>query len=457
MKLFSRRFLATPALMFAVAFVSSVAVSQADEENVYWRSAAGNGNWANDDGSGINNWYRASDGYDVRRPDLANGQWSASGTKSYTVIHFDNDAYATTTINGDIGGAKYHVYRLLLENSSSRTFNSSSGAYLSMGGGSGAAKIESVSGSGTGSYTFNVPIFLEKDTEINAVGGNITISGAITNNGKTLISWTDTGKELQLTGVVSGSGAFHMKGAGLVTLSGANTYSGGTLVDNGEVKGSTTSLQGGITNNAKLTFDQTTSGSYAGTISGSGTFTKSGSGSVTLTGANTYSGATTISGGTLNLNATSGSALGSTASLTIGSGATLLISKSDQVNNSAGVTLSGGTIKRDSGVSEAFGNLNLTAASFLDYGSGTAGTLTFGSYTPSSLLTVNNFFEGNKLVFSSNIGSDINNTNYFKFDNGFTSNWNGSTFTITAIPEPSAYIAATGLIGLMLWRRKKRA
>jgi hypothetical protein len=32
----------------------------------------------------------------------------------------------------------------------------------------------------------------------------------------------------------------------------------------------------------------------------------------------------------------------------------------------------------------------------------------------------------------------------------------GSTFTITAIPEPSTYLAAAGLLGLMLWPSRKR-
>ena len=42
---------------------------------------------------------------------------------------------------------------------------------------------------------------------------------------------------------------------------------------------------------------------------------------------------------------------------------------------------------------------------------------------------------------------------FFTFTNGgiASSSWNGSTFTITAIPEPSTYVAAIGLLALMLW------
>jgi hypothetical protein len=106
---------------------------------------------------------------------------------------------------------------------------------------------------------------------------------------------------------------------------------------------------------------------------------------------------------------------------------------------------------RGSGVSEVFGNLNLTADSFLNFGSGTTGNMTFGAYTSSSLLTINNFGPGNTLVFGSNLTDSINETSLFQFSGGFTSAWNGSnTFTITAIPEASTYVAAIGLLALML-------
>ena len=68
--------------------------------------------------------------------------------------------------------------------------------------------------------------------------------------------------------------------------------SGGTL------QGSTTSLQGGIVNQAEVRFDQPRNGTFAGTIGGGGSVTKAGGGTVTF-GANSYTGATTVAGGTL--------------------------------------------------------------------------------------------------------------------------------------------------------------
>lgn len=178
---------------------------------------------------------------------------------------------------------------------------------------------------------------------------------------------------------------------------------------------------------------------------------KTNAGRMVLSASNSFSGTTTVAQGTLELRSTGGAALGSTASVTVNSGATLLVSESNQVNDSATVTLSGGTIQRASGKSEVFGNLSLTAPSTLDFGNGTAGTLSFGTYTPTSLLTVENFFLGNVLTFTSDLSSTIHNGSLFSFDNGFTTSWNGSTFTITAIPEPATVVAALGLLGLMLW------
>jgi len=199
-------------------------------------------------------------------------------------------------------------------------------------------------------------------------------------------------------------------------------------------------------------------------VTGSGSLTKTGNGTLTLSGAlaNDYTGATTVSAGTMILDKTAGVTAISGSALTVASGATLLIAQSNQVNDSASVSLSGGTIQRGAGVSEVFGNLNLGGASTLDFGTDATGTLSFGTYTASALLTVSNFLPGNKLQFATGFdaallptGGELSNAN-FSFSNGFTTGTEGSYFTITAIPEPSTYLAAAGLLGLMLWPSRRR-
>lgn len=109
----------------------------------------------------------------------------------------------------------------------------------------------------------------------------------------------DAAARFTVSQALSGSGALVKAGDGTLILAGANSYSGGTLVSGGTLQGDTGSLQGNITNNAQLVFDQQSDGTFAGNVSGSGTFVKSGNGTLILAGANSYSGGTRVSGGTL--------------------------------------------------------------------------------------------------------------------------------------------------------------
>ena len=98
------------------------------------------------------------------------------------------------------------------------------------------------------------------------------------------------------SGNISGSGQVIKDGDGIIWLRGRNTYTGGTTVTSGALIGNTDSLQGNITNNAALAFYQADNGTYAGTLSGSGTLLQYGPGTLTLTGSNTYTGGTAFSG-----------------------------------------------------------------------------------------------------------------------------------------------------------------
>jgi fibronectin-binding autotransporter adhesin len=309
-----------------------------------------------------------------------------------------------------------------------------------------------------------------------------------------------------ITAAISGNGAVKQLGAGTTTLSASNTYTGDTTISAGTLRVSSENgaggsriiqttlsslvefLGGGRMTNQMTVFQYSFANSFeaagqvtladaassiavssGATVTGSGSFigtgglTKKGAGTLSLTAGNSFSGPLNVQAGTLALAATSGSAAASVSSIGVTNGATLLVSQSHQVNNSAAVTLSGGTITRGSGVSETFGNLNVSASSVINFGAtsyGSAGNLTFGTYTPSSLLTINNFDFGSTLVFGSDLRSSITNSSLFSFTNGGigSSSWNPttSTFTITAIPEPSTYLAALGLLALMLWPLRRK-
>jgi outer membrane autotransporter protein len=109
-------------------------------------------------------------------------------------------------------------------------------------------------------------------------------------------------------GAISGAGQLAKIGTGTLVLTGANSYSGGTMVSGGILQGNSASLQGNIVNNAAVVFDQATTGTYAGSMSGSGNLTKANAGILILTGNNSYTGGTRVSGGILQLGVSGGPA-----------------------------------------------------------------------------------------------------------------------------------------------------
>jgi outer membrane autotransporter protein len=144
----------------------------------------------------------------------------------------------------------------------------------------------------------------------------------------------------EVSGVIEGTGGSLIKvGTGTLTLSGINTYTGGTNFNGGIVEVSSDAnlgtgplsfnggtlealaAGGGITSAKAVTLkslggtflaDAGTASVLSGLIAGSGSFTKDGPGELTLTTDNTYTGGTTIGEGTLQLGngGTTGNILG---------------------------------------------------------------------------------------------------------------------------------------------------
>ena len=199
-----------------------------------WKSGGTSGNWAATDAES-NLWYRFNDGWDIRREDLATGQWSSSGTKNPNAIVFANGDQATMTVNAQ-GGAEHQINKIWFSNSTSRTFAPSGGAYLKLMG-DGTPKIEAASGSGTGTYTFTVPLLLDKTTELNPAGGNLTFNGNITNNSYWINVYGAGNKTLSIGGVLSGTGGIAVKQSStVVVLTNDNTFSGGIWVEKGTIQ-----------------------------------------------------------------------------------------------------------------------------------------------------------------------------------------------------------------------------
>ena len=159
----------------------------------------------------------------------------------------------------------------------------------------------------------------------------------------------DAAARFTVSQALSGSGALVKSGDGTLVLSGANSYSGGTLVSGGTLQGDAASLQGNITNNARLVFDQQSDGTFAGDLSGTGAFVKSGSGTLVLSGASSYSGGTLVGGGTLQ---------GDTASLqgNITNNAQLVFDQQSNGIFTGSLSGSGSLVKQGSGMLVFNGN-----------------------------------------------------------------------------------------------------
>jgi autotransporter-associated beta strand protein len=197
-------------------------------------------------------------------------------------------------------------------------------------------------------------------------------------------------------GATAGTAAIVVQGGGVVTLSGANTYSGGTTVDTSStlsisaadnVGSGTLTLAGGTlqtTNTSPLTLGNVAlngnglvgvlgaATTIASALSGAGSLTANGPGTLILTGANSYTGGTGVAGGTLIVGdgATSGSITGNA---TVSTGATLEFARADSIGFAGAITGGGALVQAGPGT------LTLTGSDSLGQGvTIAAGTLAIG-------------------------------------------------------------------------------
>jgi autotransporter-associated beta strand protein len=306
----------------------------------------------------------------------SNHNWNLTGAFTLTLhpspVITVNDlgtgsATISTVIAGSNGFTKDGIGTLVLSGINTYTGTTTiSAGVLALAGGSaihdlGAVVLADIAGA---------TLRLDAHETIGSLAGGGTIGGNVNLQSFTLTTGGNN-TNTSYAGIISGTGELIKEGTGALTLSGANTYTGGTTLSAGTLNINNASALGGaagvftiaggtinntsggaitLSNNNAQAWDGdfTFTGNNAlnlgtgavtlgadrqvtisaseltvgGIIGGAHSLTKAGGGALTLSGANTYTGATAVNAGVLNIQ--NSTALGTTAGgVTVADGAAL--------------------------------------------------------------------------------------------------------------------------------------
>lgn len=181
------------------------------------------------------------------------------------------------------------------------------------------------------------------------------------------------GGYLSVNGNVGGAGGLGKTGGNILTLAGAHSYAGATVISAGTLKfganggtaSSVASASIAIGGGARLIFAD--SQTYAGAITGAGQLMHEFGGTTTLTGNTTHTGGTSVIGGTVQLGngGNSGALAGDVA---LSGGGTLAFNRSDAVGFTGAITGAGGVAQRGAGVLTLSGVNTYTGATLVQSG-----------------------------------------------------------------------------------------
>ena len=275
---------------------------------------------------------------------------------------------------------------------------------------------------GTGPLSFNGGTL-----EALGSGGGITSSKPVSlaAGGGTFLA--DAGTASTLSGAITGVGAWTKAGPGTLTLTGTNTYGGGTIVSAGTLQlgagGTTGSITGNVANNGILAFNRSDVVTFGGMISGTGSVQQNGTGTTVLTGNNTYTGGTIINAGTLQLGA--GGTTGSIVGNVIDNGA-LIFNRSDAVTFGGVISGTGTVVKLGAGTLTLPSANTYTGATTVNGGSlivdgsiASANTLVFpGGLLGGQGIIRGNLVNGGVVSPGSSPGTLTVNGNYTQNPNG---------------------------------------
>ena len=237
-------------------------------------------------------------------------------------------------------------------------------------------------------------------------GGTLTTTAGFTLNANRGIDLGTSGGQINTTtgtlsygGIIAGTAGLQKSGAGVLVLSGTNTFSGATLISAGTLSiaadsalgtapvaaalGQLTLNGGTLATTADLTLNSNrglslgasggtvdvatgTTVSYGGSVAGGGALTKTGTGTLNFTAASSYTGATAVNEGTFSIS--NNTALGTGAGgVTVASDATLALSGDITVTGESlsltgdGTATNVGALRNVSGDNIWAGNITIAA------------------------------------------------------------------------------------------------
>ena len=301
-------------------------------------------------------------------------------------------------------------------------------------------------------------------------------------DGNDIARSADTASAITVNGVISGDGALKKSGAGMLTLSNANIYTGGTVIEAGTVVAAHASalgttkgveVQSGATLNlgapavtvaglsgagrvgladgrtsSMLTVDSATDSTFSGSLEGAIALVKQGAGTLELSGNNTmfvypaidgFNPGVDVRAGTVRIVQTGN--FQSFTNVSVADGATLELSTvSDAIAVNATSVVLSSTAKILVDMSNYASDADIVAVNLIS-----ASALSYGSDT----------------ITSNNVDLLLGAIELKNWGDGWTQSlsYAGSTLTLTlTIPEPSAFglLAGLGALALAGTRRRRR-
>ncbi len=294
----------------------------------------------------------------------ANGSWGNAanwngGVPAGSVAILGNvlTQHRTVTLDGDRS-----ITGLNFNSSFGYTIAQGSGGSLILDNGASTVAVNNFSGP----QIISAPVILNSATSVNLTNptDTLTVSGAISGAGNLS---------------VSGPGTLVLTNSGN-TYAGTTTVTGNLQIGSGAAVGSFGA--GTVTNTGIITFNSTTDMTIATTLAGGGAITQNGTDVLTLSGNNTYSGNTTINNGIVRYGTVTGLSVGNVVVVTPGkldlnglSVALNSLSGNGTVDNllsgsNATLNFNGGSVTSTTTIQNTAGNITVSK--------GGSGTLAFG-------------------------------------------------------------------------------